>query len=183
MPGLPRLAEPLTDGHVSLREWTPADVPTMAANLDDPAIARWTRVPSPYTREHAEAYMAELEERRVAGSEHSLAVVAADDGDVVGALNLRITSREHRRAEIATAFFAHGRGRGLAHRAGRLLARYAFDEIGIARLEAVVAADNDAVQRATARAGFARETTLRSYVEQGDRRIDMVVWSLLPGDP
>jgi RimJ/RimL family protein N-acetyltransferase len=167
---------------VTLREWTEDDIPAMTAHMDDPVIARWTRVPARYRREHAEAYLREMDERRRSGEEMALAVVAADSGELVGALNLRVTSWEHRRGEYGAAFFQHGRGRGLAVRAGRLLARHAFETLGIARIEATMAADNTAVQTATERAGFTREAVLRDYVEQDGRRVDMVVFSLLPED-
>lgn len=181
-PSLPRLDAPLSDGTVIIREWTAADVPAMTAHLNDPEIARWTRVPANYTREHAEAYLAEMEERRRTGRELALAVVDPDAGELIGALNLRITSWEHRRGEFAAAFFAHGRRRHLAPSAGRLLARYAFEELGLARIEAVLAVDNVAVRRATERAGFTREATLRRYVERDGERHDMVIYSLLPED-
>jgi RimJ/RimL family protein N-acetyltransferase len=181
-PSLPRLDAPLTDGTVVIREWTAADVPAMTTHLDDPEISRWTRVPAGYTREHAEAYLAEMDERRRTGQELALAVVDPESDELIGALNLRITSWEHRRGEFAAAFFAHGRGRHLAPAAGRLLARYAFEELGIARIEAVLAVDNVAVQRATERAGFTREAMLRGYVERDGERLDMVMYSLLPED-
>ncbi|MEA2388941.1 MAG: hypothetical protein QOG41_1714 [Thermoleophilaceae bacterium] len=181
-PSLPRLDTPLSDGKVIIREWTAADVPAMTTHLNDPEIARWTRVPTHYTREHAEAYLAEMDERRRAEQELALAVVDPDGGDLIGALNLRITSWEHRRGEFAAAFFAHGRGRHLAPSAGRLLARYAFEELGLARIEALLAVENVAVQRATERAGFTREATLRRYVERNGEWLDMVIYSLLPED-
>jgi [ribosomal protein S5]-alanine N-acetyltransferase len=181
-PALPRIDAPLSDGEVELRSPTEHDIAELVDGLNDPEIARWTRVPAAYTREHAEAYLAEMEERRRTGRELALAVTDSRSGELIGALNLRITSWEHRRGEFAAAFFAHGRGRRLAPSAGRLLARYAFEELRLARIEAVLAVDNVAVRRATERAGFTREATLRRYVERDGERLDMVIYSLLPED-
>jgi RimJ/RimL family protein N-acetyltransferase len=70
----------------------------------------------------------------------------------------------------------------VATHAVRLLARWAFGEIGLARLELACSTDNEASQRVARRCGFVREGVLRSHVPgQGGRR-DTVVYGLLPGE-
>jgi RimJ/RimL family protein N-acetyltransferase len=93
------------------------------------------------------------------------------------------TSTPARRAAVGCWLAPHARGRGIATRAVRLLARWAFDDLGIARLQITCGPDNLASQRVAERAGFTREGVLRShYPFKGGRR-DTVVFSLLPGDP
>jgi RimJ/RimL family protein N-acetyltransferase len=74
------------------------------------------------------------------------------------------------------------RGRGIASRAVRLMARWAFDELGIARLEMTCAPDNPASQRVAERCGFTREGVMRSHMPFKGGRRDTVVFSLLPGE-
>jgi RimJ/RimL family protein N-acetyltransferase len=87
------------------------------------------------------------------------------------------------RAAVGYWLAPHARGRGIATRAVRLLARWALDDLGLARLQITCGPDNLASQRVAERAGFTREGVLRShYPFKGSRR-DTVVFSLLPGDP
>jgi RimJ/RimL family protein N-acetyltransferase len=183
MPGLPQLDEPLTDGVVALREWSDADAAALIAPLNEPEIARWTRVPSPYTRADAEEYLAGREPRRESGEELSLAIVSASTGELLGSIGVRVASRENLRAELGYLVFAPARGRGVATRAVRLLARYAFESLGLRRVEILTAAGNPASQRVAEKAGFTREGVLRSYMDNKGERLDMVAWSLLPEEP
>jgi RimJ/RimL family protein N-acetyltransferase len=64
----------------------------------------------------------------------------------------------------------------------RLLARWAFADLGIERLQLTCGPDNGASQRVTERAGFTREGVLRSHLPFKGQRRDTVVFSLLPGE-
>jgi RimJ/RimL family protein N-acetyltransferase len=77
---------------------------------------------------------------------------------------------------------ADARGRGVASRAVALLARFAFDQLGAARVQLLTESDNVASQRVAEKAGFTREGTLRSFLDFKGRRRDAVMFSLLPGD-
>jgi Acetyltransferases, including N-acetylases of ribosomal proteins len=71
----------------------------------------------------------------------------------------------------------------LASRAVRLVADWAFDVAGVARLSAGTAPDNIASQRTLERAGFRREGYERARLPSLDGgRVDNVAWALLPGD-
>jgi RimJ/RimL family protein N-acetyltransferase len=181
LPPLPRLDPPLTDGHVRLREWTDDDADAMTAGFADPEVARWTRAPSPYTREDAARFIEQARAGRSSGDRLDLAVLAAADGAVIGSISLRF-EWENRRADAGHVMFAGHRGRGLGQRSGVLFYSYAFEQLGIRRLEAVVDPRNAPSITASERAGFRREAVLRSYAEDGGERADMVMLSALPGE-
>jgi [ribosomal protein S5]-alanine N-acetyltransferase len=65
-----------------------------------------------------------------------------------------------------------------------LLVRWALDEAGMTRIEALVEPENIASQHVLEHAGFQREGRLRSYLDlQPDgRRSDALVYSLLRDD-
>jgi RimJ/RimL family protein N-acetyltransferase len=71
---------------------------------------------------------------------------------------------------------------GQAVRGPPALARWAFAELGLARLELTCGPDNEASQRVAERAGFSREGILRSHVPFKGSRRDSVLYSLLPGE-
>ena len=179
---LPPLDQPLSDGEVAVREWTGADVEPLVAPLNDAEIARWTRVPAPYTRTDAEEFLVRADERRRTAEELSLAIVAATGGALLGSISVRVTSWENLRGELGYLVFAHARGRDVATRAVRLCARLAFEQIGLERVEILAATGNPASQRVAEKAGFTREGVLRSYMDNRGTRLDMVSFSLLRGE-
>jgi RimJ/RimL family protein N-acetyltransferase len=72
-----------------------------------------------------------------------------------------------------------GRGRGAMTRALQLLVRYAFDELGVERLELYTLLENDASQRVAERAGFTRAGISAGHIESRDgSRYDAVVFRL-----
>jgi RimJ/RimL family protein N-acetyltransferase len=73
-------------------------------------------------------------------------------------------------------------GRGLATAAVKLLAGFGFDELGLNRLEIVVAKGNFPSQRVAEKAGALREGELRRRIQVRDRIFDVVMFSLIPTD-
>jgi RimJ/RimL family protein N-acetyltransferase len=76
------------------------------------------------------------------------------------------------------------RGRGFAPRAARMVADWAFDHCGVARMVAGTHAGNTASQRVLEKAGFRRESLERSRLPgaDGGPRSDNVGYALLPTD-
>ena len=183
MPVLRRLDVDLSDGEIALREWRPADAAALVIALNDPAIARWTRVPSPYTPADAEEFLAQRAARLVQGEALTLAIASSATDEPLGSIALKVTSRENARGELGYLVFPVARGSGVCTRAVRLLARHALEHAGLRRVEILTAVGNVGSQRVAEKAGFTREGLLRSYTENKGHRDDMVMWSLLPGDP
>ena len=77
---------------------------------------------------------------------------------------------------------AGARGRGIATHATRLMAGWAFDTLGVTRLELTCGPDNVASQRVAQRCGFVREGVLRAHLPFKGGRRDTVMFSLLPGE-
>ena len=61
--------------------------------------------------------------------------------------------------------------------------RWTFAELEVGRLQLTTHLDNPASQRVAEKAGFTREGVLRAWADQRGERVDLVMWSLLPGDP
>jgi RimJ/RimL family protein N-acetyltransferase len=179
---LPHVTEPLSDGEVALREWRRDDMPAMIAMLDDEAIVRWTRVPSPYGERDALDYLARGDAERERGEGINLAIVSAAGDELLGSLSVRIASWADLRGQLGYLVAAHARGRGVMPRAIRLASGWGFAKLGLERIEILVHPDNEPSQRAAEKAGFKREGMLRSYTRVKDRRFDMWCFSALPGE-
>ena len=172
----PRLA----DEAVLLRPWREDDIPAVTAAFQDPLLPRFIRTaPSPYRRSDAEEWFASLD----SAESIDLAIAEVESGAVLGGVSLLRFDRENKRAEIGLWVAAEARGRGVATRAVRLLARWGLESLDLARIEFLAEEANVASQRVAERAGFTREGVLRSYFDNKGTRPDYVMFSLLASDP
>jgi [ribosomal protein S5]-alanine N-acetyltransferase len=64
----------------------------------------------------------------------------------------------------------------------RLICAWAFEELPLARLQLHTLPGNAASERVAERAGFTREGLLRSFAEMKGERVDITMFSLLPGE-
>lgn len=175
--------EPLSDGTVLLRRFREADVPQLVEICQDPEIAARTRVPSPYSEEDARSWIASHDDDLRDGIALSLCVADSDDPErVLASIGVVGGDREDRVAEVGYWVAEDVRGSGVATRAVRLLARWLIDELDQARIELVIATDNDPSQAVARKAGFTREGVKRSAIEVKGVRSDATLWSLLPGE-
>ncbi len=172
---------PLRDGRIRLRPWTEADLEPANRATQDPLIHRFTGVPASPTPEQTRAFFEAQPGLREAGAELTLAIADADDS-FLGTISLLRFDWDAVRAEIGYWVAPWARGRGIATAAVRLLSRWALAELELVRLALHTHPDNAGSQRVAERAGFTQEGTLRSFDTRGDRRRDIVVYSLLPED-
>ena len=170
---------PLGDELIELRPWLDKDVPAIVAACNDPETARWTTVPSPYSEEDARAW---LGRSAIAWSEGAapLAVVERDSGELVAAITLWLHGRV---GELGYWAVPEHRGRGHVPRAVQLVSAWAFDELGLPRVQLGTFPGNAASERVAEKCGFTREGVLRAWMEQRGERRDVTMWSRLPGDP
>ena len=85
-------------------------------------------------------------------------------------------------AEIGYHMAPEARGRGLATAALRLLSDWSFRTLPVARLQLTTHVANPASQRVAEKAGYTREAVLRSWADQRGERVDLIMYSLLPGE-
>jgi RimJ/RimL family protein N-acetyltransferase len=169
---------------VRLRPWRDGDLPAIVSGFSDPLAYRFSRAQlDAYTEADGVSYLAEQEQSRLRGTEiHFAYVIPDDDALVLGGGSLYAVDLDQRRAATGYWLAPDARGRGIATAALRLTARWAFDALGLARLELTCAPDNVTSQAVAERCGFAREGVLRSHVSYKGGRRDTVMFSLLPGE-
>jgi RimJ/RimL family protein N-acetyltransferase len=98
---------------------------------------------------------------------------------VIGTATLFHVTTTNRRAEIGFAVGRAHQGRGLASEAVEILIAFAFDSLGLHRLEADVDPRNEPSLRLLEKLGFRREGTLRERYFVGDEIQDTVMLGLL----
>jgi [ribosomal protein S5]-alanine N-acetyltransferase len=174
--------EGLSDGTVRLRLLAESDVPAVADACNDPEIARFTTIPSPYSARHAREWIRQANRGLRSGTDLQAVVVNASTGELLGAVGLNGIDPATRRCAAGYWVTADARGRGVATRSLRLLCAHAFAELGIERIEAWIDPDNLPSLKVAERVGFSREGLLRSFMPINGVRRDMLMYSLLPGE-
>jgi RimJ/RimL family protein N-acetyltransferase len=182
MAEIPFPSPPLGDAVVALRPWRETDVPALLNAFTDAWFQRFSDW-APETETDAHRHLATYEQARERGEQIEFALVEPrSHGVVLGGGSLNSVDLEPGRAAVGYWLAPHARGRGVATHAVRLIAQWAFDDVGIARLELTCGPDNLASQRVAERCGFTREGVLRSHLPFKGRRRDTVLFGLLPGE-
>jgi len=183
MRSFPSLSEPLTDGHVALRDYTERDIPEILIAYQDD---RQLHVLAGEDRPPSGAELGSRAERepvaRAAGERATLTVVEPGTDTCRGQVSVSDPDWDNSRVELAIWLAPQVRGRGLGRRSLRLAAEWLLRTCGFARVELVAEPDNAAVIGAAQGAGFAREGVLRGHQRRRGKRIDVVVMSLITAD-
>ena len=167
---------PLNDSVVNLRPPREDDLPAIGRGITDPDVVRWIG-PSDSAREVLELNLSRWAEGT--GATFSI----CDHADAcLGHVWMNLDLADPRRGRVGYWLLPEARGKGFATRSVRLISRWALGDLGLARLSLFAEPSNHSSRRVAQRSGYVEEGVLRSYIEIGDRRVDCVVFSLLPGD-
>jgi RimJ/RimL family protein N-acetyltransferase len=150
-----RLPFPLTltgDGIV-LREWHSEDLDDLVEMLDEPDIARWTPMPSPFDVAAGIAYLKRAHQGRVSGQRIQLAITV-DGGRPLGEVLLFGVDAGLKEAELGYLVGARHRRRGLASASLSLLSAYAKSTLTLSRLLLRIDPGNTASTAVARRCGY-----------------------------
>jgi RimJ/RimL family protein N-acetyltransferase len=176
----------LTTDRLYLRELEPGDIDAVHAACQDPEIPRWTNVPSPYTREHAEEFVGQISPQGWRDDTlYNFGVFTREGGALVssmGLVRLGQLAAPVRQAELGYWTAKEQRGKGYTVEAGRAVCRWAFESLGVERLEWYADAGNEGSRAVALRLGFVMEGTQRAKISVRGIRRDAWTGSLLPSD-
>lgn len=119
-----------------------------------------------------------------AGTGYALFLIRLDDDALLGGVTLSQVRRGV--AFSGTLGYWTGApfaGQGYMTEAVILLARYAFADLGLHRLDAACLPSNTPSRRVLEKAGFSREGYARQYLKINDRWEDHLLFALLEDDP
>ena len=169
-------AEGLVGPRVLLRPFELDDVPAVLAYASDPEVTRylqWEAYDDPAT---AAAF---IRSTRGGGSTWlARAIVLQEEGRVIGGADLRVVSPREPRAELGYGLARAYWGRGYAAEAAGLLVRFGFEVLGLARIEALCAVENERSARTLERLGLRREGRVARYPARPGGVRDHYVYAL-----
>jgi len=113
---------------------------------------------------------------------YEFAIFSAADGAYLGGCGINQISYTSLFANLGYWVRSSRAGNGVAPAAARLLAGWVFKELGLNRIEIVVATGNLRSQRAAEKAGATREGIERNKIKVRDKVYDAVMFSLIPQD-
>jgi ribosomal-protein-alanine N-acetyltransferase len=172
------LGPTLVGERVTLGPLGPEHLDSYCRWFADPDVTRYMkRNTPPSLREEQEWF------DRVAGSDSDVvwALFAAEAH--IGSIGIHQINWRHRRAITGTVIGDKTRwGRGIATEAMRLRTRYAFDELGLAKLITHVAEPNVASRRALERVGYRTVGVYRRHEFRHGAWLDVWIGELLRED-
>ncbi|MEN8650078.1 GNAT family N-acetyltransferase [Streptomyces sp. 21So2-11] len=172
----------LTTERLLLRPFEQADTDAVLLACQDPGIQRWTTIPSPYERWHAESFVGrQAPDGWRSGTVHSFAVLTRGGAELVAAVST-VRREQSDTAEIGFWAAAGYRGRGYVTESVLALAHWVFTTVGVERLEWRAEVGNTASRAVAEKAGFVLEGTQRSGIVNKGIRRDAWIGALLPSD-
>jgi RimJ/RimL family protein N-acetyltransferase len=176
-----RVLPVLSDGVLTLRELRVSDAGALLELLTSEEVSRFIS-PPPTTVDGFERFIAWAQRERLAGRYICFAVVPEGMDTAVGIFQVRQLDPTFSTAEWG---FAIGRafwGSGVFTAAARLTIDFAFETVGIDRLEARAAVANGRGNGALAKIGAVKEAILRRSFLRGGKHYDQALWSIVRED-
>jgi ribosomal-protein-alanine N-acetyltransferase len=157
----PQGAVRLETARLILRNWGPADIPDLIEGLNDLNVAKWLAfVPHPYTRQAAEQWIQHCEKNAGSGpgqTGYELAIELKSEGKVIGGVSLTRVNRLHGTAGGGIWLNSRYQSQGYGSEAFGEKIRFAFEDLGLRRLENGFFKGNTASQVMQERFGYKLE--------------------------
>jgi RimJ/RimL family protein N-acetyltransferase len=174
------LPDSLTDGHVRLRPMRADDARAFAqAFRDDPELGVAIGVEEDPEETAALARLPRMADAAAEGEAAELAITTVDDDVFVGVIVLMHFDWRHRHCEVGFWLAPGARGQGIARAAISLSIDWAFDGLGMRRVELTTLLENTPTIRLAEDLGFTREGVMRARNFERGRVLDVVWFGLL----
>ena len=177
-----RKALPVLHGKgFTLRELRVTDANTLLSLLTTEEVTRFIS-PPPTTVAGFERFIQWAQREREAGRYVCFAVVPTGYDTAVGLFQIRQLDPTFGTAEWGFALGSAFWGSGLFVAGAELMIDFAFDVIGVHRLEARAAVENGRGNSALRKIGAVQEGVLRKSFLRNGRFLDQALWAILPED-
>jgi [ribosomal protein S5]-alanine N-acetyltransferase len=173
---------PVLDGAgITLRELRLEDAPALLTLLTTDEVTRFIS-PPPTTIDGFERFITWANREREAGRYLCFAVVPDGYDTAVGLFQVRQLDPMFMTAEWGFAIGSAFWGTGLFTAGAQLVVDFAFEVIGVHRLEARAAVLNGRGNGALRKLGAVQEGILRKSFLRGGKKLDQALWAILPED-
>jgi RimJ/RimL family protein N-acetyltransferase len=168
----------LTGTGVSLRELRATDAPALFAALSNEQVSRFIS-PPPATVDGFARFIEWAIRQRQAGQYVCFAVVPHGSDTPVGIFQVRSLEPAFGTAEWGFALAYEFWGTGIFLKGAKLLVDFAFETLGVHRLEARAALKNGRGNGALRKLGAVQEGVLRRSFLRNGEYLDQALWTIL----
>lgn len=182
---IPVLRHEITDGAIGLRPFRLEDATQLyqAVRESLPELKPWMSwAHDGYSLQESKEFIRITRARWDERTLFAFAMIDAANGSVLGGCSLSHLHPVYHLCNLGYWVRTSRRGDGIAGRATKLAARFAFEQIGLIRVEIVMAADNRASRRVAEKVGAHYEGMLRNRMVVGRSIFDAHMYSLVPQD-
>lgn len=171
----------LTSEEVVLRELRASDAPALFALLTTEEVARFIS-PPPSTVEGFERFIAWTLRQRAAGTYACFAVTLKGFDTAIGIFQVRETEPGFGTAEWGFAIGSPFWGTGVFETGAELVLEFAFDTLGVHRMEARATTRNGRGNGALLKVGAVQEGVLRKSFLRNGQYLDQVLYAIVEDD-
>ena len=172
----------LETGRLRLRPFGPGDAAEVRQLAGDRLIADTTlNIPHPYEDGMAQTWISSHQSNFDEGWGVTFAVTRRTDGSLIGAISLMRMEAGHQ-AELGYWIGHPHWNQGFCTEAAAAVLRYAFTELGVARVHSSHLARNPASGRVMKKLGMRHEGLRRHHARKWDKLEDLEVYGILKGE-
>ena len=171
----------LHGSRVTLRPLQLSDAPMLLAMMQSGEVSRFMS-PPPATLEGFDRFITWTLQQQAAGQYFCLAAVPAGTTTAAGLFQVRSLDADFVTAEWGFAIGSSHWGTGLFMEAAHLVADFAFDAVGVHRLEARTVVRNGRANGALRKLGAIPEGVLRRGLFKDGHYHDQLIWSILEAE-
>ena len=168
----------LTGSMISLRELRASDAADLLASLGTAEVTRLISPPPP-TVEGFEKFINWANRQREAGKSMAFGITLKGTDTVIGLFQVRSLQPSFDVAEWGFALGSDFWGTGIFMEAAQLVLDFAFDVLGVRRLEAKAAVKNGRGNGALHKLGAVQEAILRRSFLRNGVYLDQAYWTIL----
>jgi len=171
----------LVGRHIALREMRTSDAPSLFALLTTEEVSRFIS-PPPSSVEGFERFINWAARQRAVGSYVCFAVTLAESDTAIGIFQLRTIEPGFGTAEWGFVLGSPFWGTGVFQEGAELMMEFAFETVGVHRLEARAALRNARGNAALKKIGAKQEGILRKSFLRNGEYLDQALWTVLDED-
>lgn len=175
----------LSDGSVTLRRYRKEDAGPIyhAVRESINEVSPWMPwCHTGYSLEDSKIWSASRDDAWEKGLEYDFVIFRQDEALPSGVCGLNHIDYEVLVANMGYWVRTGKTNRGVGTSAVLLLARFGFEELGLNRIEILVATENKPSQKVAEKAGAKKEVILRKRLNVRDKVYDAVMYALIPED-
>lgn len=181
----PDIAIELSDARLRLRAWQERDVEQLvdAVHESVDGVGRWLPwCHADYGRDEAMDWIARCRAGWEAGNHFAFPLFDVDSGRLLGSAGLSQLDALHRRANLGYWVRQARQRQGIGAAGARLVARFGFERLGLARIEIVVLPENQPSRAVAEKTGALCEAIARNRLWIHDHAHDAAVYGLIARD-